>query len=333
MMLLNMIRYYEKPIDYKHILFRQHNCSETSILDTFLYQYEFAGYGYNTYSANTRKVVTSISPLPYLLATSTTVLYFSHDLQLFYMDNQIEAVTYVHNHFMQNFRESIPFSYFMRTKEDFSLFTSLYSPSIDGEALQGYDLSPNLCFASYLDTDLLRDSVSDSFEHKDFFAHAVAMFFSKYTNVVHSATWNIDSLMHFAECDEEVCDYHHVTFDMLNISPENKYKLLCQLQNFAKSGHIHHFIMNNKQNIPSYFHVNIASNGLILGFNFKVYDNDLNQKFIATAFSQDPVIFKHLRNLAEYYNHSPYVYDNSERYAIEQIDNAVLYYKEKHNFD
>jgi len=281
MMLLNMVRYCEKPMDYKHISYREHNCSETSILDTFLYQYEFAGYGYNTYSANTRKSVASATPLPYFVATSTAVLYFSHDLQLFYLDEQTDAVTYVHNHFKQNLAEAIPFSYFMHSKEDFSLFTSLRPSALNNDIFQIYDLSPNLCFASYLDADLLMDSVSDSFEHKDFFVHAVAMFFSRYTNTPHSAVWSIDSLMHFAECDEEICDYHNVTFDMLSISPENKYKLLCQLQSFAKSGHIRHFVMNNKQNMPSYFHLNISSDGLILGFNFKVYDNDLNYKFIA----------------------------------------------------
>lgn len=332
MTFLDILRNTDSVIDYKHVIFKEPDWNDSHILSTFLYQYEFAGYGYNTYMSQSRKGLASASPLQYFVMTSENIIFFSHDLKLFYIDNANDTITYINNFFKNALVTSLPFSYFMTSKDSFSLFTSLPPLNQETASIYGYDLSTNLCLAAYLDSDILSRSVSDNFEHKEFFVHAVAGFFHMYQEIPHSCLWSIDSLMRFCEKDDEFCDYHNVTFDYLKITPENKYKLLCKLKEYASIEQIRHFILTDKLHFPSYFHTNTFSNCPVLGFNFRIYDIESGQRFIATSISQDPVIYKHFNNLSEYIIHSPYVYSSSPNYALTQIDNALAYYRKKHNF-
>lgn len=331
MFFLQILRSSNRVLDYKHLIFREPDNSETEILDSFLYQFEFAGYGYNTYISQSRKGI-ACSPLPYFIMTSEAVIFFSHNLELFVVDKSTTTVSYINSYFQKNIASSFPFSYFMNNTEASTLFPSLLPNNANEQGPYGYDLSPNLCLATYLTSDILSESIPDWFEHKDFFIYGVEGFFGMYRTTPHSAVWHIDSLMKFAENDEEFCDYHNVTFDVLKLSPKSKYQLLCRLRDYAYKNTIRHFIMNNKQCLPSYFHVNCFNNSLVLGFNFRIFNIEEERAYIATAVSQDPIIHKHLRNFAEYFEHSTFVYSASPEYAITQINNAIAYYKNKHNF-
>ena len=331
MLFLQIIRSTNRVLDYKHLLYREADSSETEVIDSYLYQFEFAGYGYNTYISQSRKGL-SASPLPYFIMTSEAVIFFSQNLELFVVDKSPSTVSYINSFFQKNVASSLPFSYFMYTKEAFTLFPSLIPHTTNEPTTYCYDLSANLCLATYFSSDILADAIPDWFEHKDFFVHGIEGFFGNYKDTPHSVVWHMNSLIQFTEKDEDICDYHNVTFDILNISPKNKYALLCKLRECAYNNVIRHFIMNNKLNFPSYFHINCYSNSLILGFNFRVYDIEREQAYITTAVSQDPIVYKHLRNFSEYFEHSQYVYSTSPEYAITQIDNAIAYYKKKHNF-
>lgn len=317
-------------IDYKHLIYKEPSWSELDIIDNYFYQYEFAGFGYNTYISHNKQGLSS-SPLPYFILTSKSVIFFSDDFSIFIRNDSKDIRAYISNFFINDLDTSIPFSNFMNTKESFTLFTSLTSHNLDNQLPYMYDLSSNICLATYIDTNILSDCVPDSFEHKDFFVHGVSSFFNFYTQAPHSAIWHLDSLMNFTENDENICDYHNVTFDMLHLAPKHKYKLLCQLYEYALSDTIHHFVMNNSQQFPSYFHINCFFNSIVLGFNFKVYDTDAKQRLVTTSISQDPIIYKHLRNLCEYYEHSTFVYSTSTNYALNLIENTIKYYKKKHN--
>ena len=178
MMFLNILRSCKEPINYKHICFAEPDIKDIDAIDTFLYQYEFAGYGYNTYLSSSIKATQSTSPLPFFVATSDVVIFFSLDLQLFLVEKNANTIQYIHNFFNKHLIDAKPFSYFMRGIDDLALFSSV-RPIINDicDEPYYYDLSPNLCFASYIDNDLLINSVSDDYEHKDFFIHGVSSFF------------------------------------------------------------------------------------------------------------------------------------------------------------
>ena len=77
--------------------------------------------------------------------------------------------------------------------------------------------------------------------------------------------------------------------------------MFLQLKECANKHMVRHFItVPDKFKMPSYFHINIYEHNIILGFNFKVYDITDGQCYIAISISQDPIIYKHLRNLSEY---------------------------------
>lgn len=234
---------------------------------------------------------------------------------------------------MNNLSASLPFAFYMRDKEAFNLFTSLIPQHSDDSSYHHYDLSSNVCLASYLDAEILADSIPDEIEHKDYFVQGIAGFFKFYANNAITGIWDNDSLINFVENDNEVCDYHNVTFDVLKISPENKLKMLKAFKRNNLEKDSNHFIVMTKNLcMPSYFHINALGHNLVLGFNFKILDISDGQRYISTSVSQNPVIHKHLKNLSEYIIHSPYVYSTSRNYAISQIENAISYYCKKHGF-
>lgn len=330
---LHVLRGIQSAIDYKHIIYADLNSTEEDIFNHFLYQYELAGYGYNTYLAKLGHDITS-SPMPYFLLTSDTVIFFSEDLQLYIIENDVDRIAYMHNFFKKNFADCMPFCYFMRSKEDFTLFTSLMPHNTEDLPFYFYDLSSNLCMAANLDAEILSDAIPDEIEHKGYFIQGIANFFGLYSQTPHTAIWTSDSLMNFVENDTEICDYHNVTFDILKITPTNKYKMLHKLRKTNLHNISNNFItIPDKLSMPSFFHLNAYSYNLVLGFNFKIFDLNDGHRYVAAAVSQNPIIHKHIKNLSEYIIHSPYVYSTSRNYAIEQIDNAISYYRKKHNFN
>lgn len=328
---VNILRSSDVPIDYKHIVFYETSHTEQDVIDIFLRQYELAGYGYNSYYAQHSKGFTSSSPLPYFILTSEAAIFFSKDLQLFIVEKNDAHIGYTKEYFMNNLSHSLPFAFFMRDKEAFKLFTSLNPQITDESSYHHYDLSSNLCMASYLDAEILADSIPDEVEHKDYFVQGIAGFFNFYAQSPMTCTWDNDSLMNFVENDELICDYHNVTFDVFQISPKNKLKLLKKLKQNILEHNSNHFVVRELY-MPSYFHINALGHNLVLGFNFKILDADNGKRYISTAVSQNPIIHKHLKNLTEYIIHSSYVYSNSRDYAIAQIDNAIFYYCRKHGF-
>lgn len=334
MLFLYVLRGAASPVDYRHIVFKEPCQTEQDALDDYLYQYEFAGYGYNTYYARTGKGLASASPLPYFVLTSDTVIFFSGDLELYILEKDSERISYMHEFFMQMLASSVSFCHFMRTKEDYALFTSLMPQNPESIPTHYYDLSSNLCMASFLDEDILADSIPDEIEHKDYFVQGIAGFFSFYCYTPHTAIFSNDSLMSFVENDTEFCDYHNVTFDLFRISPENKLKMLKKLKLVHSKNIEDAFItIPDRLMMPSFFHINAFKPGLILGYNFKIFDINDGNRYIATAVTQDPVLYKHLKNISEYITHSSCVYSNSRNYAIAQIDNAIGYYCKKHGFE
>lgn len=334
MLFLCVLREAASPVDYRHIVFKEPGQSEQLTLNNFFYQYEFAGYGYNTYYARTGKGLASASPLPYFVLTSDTVIFFSENLELNILENDSERISYMHDFFMKTLSSSVPFCIFMRSKDDYALFTSLLPQNAENIPTHYYDLSSNLCMASFLDEDILADSIPDEIEHKDYFVQGMAGFFSFYCAIPHTAIFSNDSLMSFVENDTEFCDYHNVTFDVFRISPENKLKMLKKLKLVHSENIEDAFIpIPNKLMMPSFFHVNVFSSCLILGYNFKIFDINDGNRYIATVVNQDPVLCKHLNNISEYITHSSCVYSNSRNYAISQIDNAIGYYCKKHGFE
>lgn len=302
-------------------------------MDTYLYQYEFAGYGYNTYTAQGGKGLASASPLPYFILTSDRVIFFSEDLELYIAEENSERIAYMHEFFQSTLSSSVPFCYTMNTIDDFSLFTSLASRNAGLMPSHFYDLSSNLCLATLLDVEVFADAAPDTIEHKDYFMFGASSFFDVYRHTPHINIFENDSLIKFVENDNDICDYHNVTFDFLRISPKNKLKLLKRLRKLSADNISHHYITIPKLlKMPSFFHVNTYSSNLLLGFNFKILDVNDRQNYIAVTVSHDPVLNKHFQNLSEYIIHSSYVYSTSRNYAISQIDNAISYYCKKHGF-
>ena len=321
-------------VDYKHILYAEPNSSEQDIFTRFLYQCEFAGYGFNTYISRDGLGLSSSSPLPYFLLTHDVVILFSKDLELYVIERNPEFVTYMHRFFNTIYANALPFCSYMRSKEDFALFTSLMPQNECDLPLYYYDLSSNLCMAGYLDAEILSDAIPDIIEHKDFFIQGIASFFGLYGQTPHTAICENDSLLNFVEKDTAICDYHNVTFDILSISPKHKYKMLLKLKEAEEKNIGSHFILRSgKLQMPSFFHLNAYSYNLVLGFNFKILDISDGHSYIAAAVSQNPIVHKHIKNLSEYIVHSPYVYSTSRNYAIARIEDAIAYYKKKHNFD
>lgn len=333
MLFLCVLRDPSKVIDYKHIVFKEPAQTEQALLDDFFYQYEFAGYGYNTFYAITGKGLVSASPLPYYILTSDTVIFFSENLELYVLEKEPQRISYMNDYFAQTLASSIPFCYFMRTKEDYAMFTSFTPQNTGCAPTHYYDLSHNLCMAAFFDEDILAASIPDEIEHKNYFVQGMAKFFTLYSTTPNIAIFSNDSLMSFVENDTEFCDYHNVTFDLFRISPENKLKLLQKLKSVHSENIGSGFIsIPDKLIMPSFFHVNVFNHGLILGYNFKILDTNDGNRYIATAVSQDPILLKHLQNISEYITHSSYVYSNSRNYAMSQIDCAIGYYQKKHGF-
>ena len=291
------------------MVFRDSTQTEQEILDNFLYQYEFAGYGYNTYYAKGGEGLTSASPLPYFILTSDAAIFFSDDLEFYMVEESPSQIAYMHDFFHCLLKSTTPLCSFMRTKEDFSRFTAVIPQSPELMPSYYYDLSANLCMASYLDAEILADSTTPGImEHRDYFIHGVANFFNFYAITPNTSVFDSDSLMSFVENDTEICDYHNVTFDFFSISPENKLKMLKKLRHANKENISNGFIIiPDKIKMPSFFHVNAFSHNLILGFNFKIIDVNDNKRYIATEISQDPVVSKYIKNLTEYITHSPLV--------------------------
>ncbi len=330
---LNTLVRSSKTIDYKHVVYNEPAISEQDTISLFLYQYELAGYGYNSYYAPMNADTVSC-PLPYFVLTSDTVIFFSKDLEFYITNNDPLNFSYMTKYFMNVLSTSFPLCHYMRSKEDFTKFTSLMPQSGENLPTYYYDLSANLCMASYLNTDILADSIPDVIEHKDYFVQGIANVFQFYAITPHTAVWEDDSLMKFVENDTTVCDYHNVTFDVLCISPENKLKMLKKLRTICEENISNNFItMPRKFKVPSFFHINAYEHGFVLGFNFKILDIADGKSYISTAISKDPILNNCLKNLTEYVVHSPYVYSTSKDYALMQINNAISYYCKKHGFN
>ncbi len=329
---LNILSTQERYISYNHIIYNEQTCNDQDIIDCYLYQSEFAGYGYNTYSINNENIAKiNINIFPYYLATSKSYILFSKDLECFIIGSDEPVISYIKNKYYEHINLAEPFTHFMRNNSDFSLFVSLLNYLSSSNNEYAYDLSENLCMANYLDSDILKDAIPDSIELKEFFIHGICEFYNSTSQIPTISLFSTESLLNFITNDLPIADYHNVAFDILQISPQNKLYMLKKLLASSNNEHNSYYILNtNKLRFPSYFH-NYMYGNLTLGFNYKIYDSNDNNKYIGVCYKINPVISKHLKNISEYIIHSTNTYSNSKECAITHINSSISYYSNKHN--
>jgi len=324
----------QKYINYNHIIFMDKPYDEQYIIDTFLYQNEFAGYGYNTFLLNSPTPIdNNLSIFPFYVVTSDCFIIFSENLEYYIVSNNSAQMKFIQEKHNEYRLSAEPFGHFMRSTEDFSLFVSLIEQLPNDKIDFAYDLSSNLCLAGFLDKDILKDSIPDELELKDYFIYGISEFYKALDLIPTNCLFTIDSLLNFTKDDTEFTDYHNVTFDILQISPKNKLKILNKFLESSKNNIRNNYIINTKKiELPSYFHAYMYMN-LILSFNFRIYDPNDCKKYIAVCCSINPVLYKHLKNITEYLIHSSNVYANSQSNAIAHINSSISYYKGKHDFE
>ena len=331
---LYILRLQNPTVDYKHIILYNSTWSEAEILNNFLYQCEFAGYNHNTYSIydNSKHDLTnSITPLPYFILTSDTVLFFNHNLDFYIYENESTNVLYIHDFFNNILKMSVPFCHSMHTKDDYSFFTSLINSNIPAKDMSWYDISSSICMSSGLDAEILSDSISSKREYKDFFINSIYHYFNNLLVCPHKAIWSLSSLLDFIYNDTQVLDYHYVPFDFLEISPKNKLKMLKEIYKYAVDNISQNYIMiENNFKLPSFIHFNVYNNSIVLLANLKILDSSNNNYYVGTSIVHNITIARHLQNLCEYIIHSSSVYSTSPQYAVEQLENAISYYSKKH---
>lgn len=348
LMFLMLLRSYPGVVDYKHIIITNFLSSEESdtidsetadinseiaqnVILNFLYQYEFAGFGYNTYNYVYNNSQT-LAPLPYYLITSDRVLFFSEDLQLFVERDDTSTYKYMESFFDSMFKQALPFCKDFTSLNNYSYFTSL-DVTTNHDMLY-YELSPNICLALTLDKQIIDESLPAEIPNRTYYVNGLSSFFSGFAKNPAIAISSLDSIMDFVSSDEEYCSYKYVTFDILRISPKNKYKMLKKYLEIVDSGNLScYFYPNDRLQMPEYFHTCAFTNGFIWGHNVKILNLENGVSSSAAASIYNPILGKHLRNLTEYITHSNLINSNAKTFAHNHIKNAILYYKDKHGFE
>lgn len=331
---LSILRIPNLTVNYKHIILYNTTWSESEILNNFLYQCEFAGYNYNTYSiydSSEHTLCSSITPLPYFILTSDTVLFFNHNLDFYICEKDSTNVLYIHDFFNNMLKKSVSFCHSMHTNDDYAFFTSLINSNIPAKDMYWYDISNSICMGSALDAEILSDSISNERKYKDFFINSISQYFNNLSVCPHKAIWSLSSLLDFVYNDTQVLDLSYVPFDFLEILPKNKLKMLKQIYKYAVDNISQNYIMiENKFKLPSFIHFNVYNSSIILLANLKILDLSNNNYYASTSIVNDITIARHLQNLCEYIIHSSSVYSTSPQYAVEQLENAISYYSKKH---
>lgn len=331
---LSIIRSRQKYIDFRHVHLSALDDSTMNQINDYLYAYEYAGYGYNTYGCSISSMLSLsvLTPLPYFVLTSKALIFFSKDMSFFLDEQNCDKISSMHQYFRQLYSMCTPFSSYMETPEDFVKLLAILPAENSNSETQNmvfYDTSKNICASSFLTRDILEEVLPVSFPYKSYFANGINTFYETFRRNHIVFTFDHDSLLSFINNDPAICDYHHAAFDGLALLPKHKLKFLQDYYNFITSGQGEaHLLNTSKFKLPSYFHVNALPGGITLGFNFKTYQPDTKHSAIAAAVSTNPIIHKHFSNFCEFLIHSPYTYSSEHSAAIWK--NALEYYEATH---
>lgn len=332
---LGIIRSSRKYIDFRHVHLSALDDSTLNQINDYLHAYEYAGYGYNTYHCSINSIVSLsvLTPLPYFVLTSKTLIFFSEDMTFFLDEQNYDRINSMHQYFKQLYSMCTSFSSYMESPQDFVRFLTILPAgknSSETENMIFYDTSRNICAASFLTRDILEEVLPASFPYKNYFTNGISTFYETCRKNHIVFTFDHDSLLSFVNNDPEICDYHHVAFDGLALLPKHKLKILQDYYHFISSGQGEAHLLNTARlQLPSYFHVNAFPGGITLGFNFKTWQPDTKRSAIAAAVSTNPVIHKHFSNFCEFLIHSPYTYSSGHSAAIWK--NALEYYEATHH--
>lgn len=332
---LNILRSKDRYIDFRHIHLNSLDDTTQKQIDNYLCAFEFAGYGYNTYgySIHNPCSISLLTPLPFFIITRKSALLFSKNQDFFIEEQTPKGIESMRQYFEKIYSVCIPFANNLETPEDFSNFLSVmttHQTQTDINTTTLFDMSRNVCAASFLTNEILNESLPETYLYKEYLANGIGDFYQNFRKFHISFMFDHDSLFDFMNDDSEICDYHYITLDGLSLSPQHKLTILQSFYDYLTSNLGEGHLLNTSLiQFPDYFHLNVIPGGFTLGFNFKTYNPETKQLALSVASTMDPILYKNFLNFSEFMIHSPYIYSHEHTCAVWK--NALEYYKSSHN--
>lgn len=331
---LDILHTTKQYIDLRHICFDPLNENSKYQIDSFLYACEFAGYGYNTWyhTIHSSSTLAILTPLPYFILTSKSVLFFSDNPEFFMKETKSDIIESMHKYFQELYDLSTPFAEYLETSQNFIKSINIFPAEDHADSTKDsilYGISRNLYDSFFLADENPEKICTDKLFHKHYISQCANLFFQRFRKNHHIFLFDHQSLLSLVDNDTDIRNYSCASHDKARLTPTHKMDILQKNYDFVTSGHGEIYIFNSEKiQVPSYFHMNTLPTGLTLNFNFKIWNPETRNLNLSISYNRNPIIHRHFSGFTEFLTHSPYTF--SAEHSNLLCLNALTYYKSVH---